>query len=163
MPRRFVLHGLITLTLALLVSSWSGRALATPDFPGVVVQALSLPGITIDAPQGCTLCHTTDAGGTSLRPFGHLLQQYGVTPYDEGSLKQALAALEQEQPQLIDDIKQGRDPNDDSGASTGHTPEYGCSLAGPRAGALSPLALAMAALGAVALLRRLVRRLRSGR
>jgi hypothetical protein len=104
-------------------------ALATPDFPAAVVRDLALPGITIDAPQGCTLCHTTDSGGTSLDAFGHLLQQNGLQPYDEPSLAQALDRVGQEDPQLVDDIRAGVDPSADA-TSTGnvHTPEYGCAI-----------------------------------
>jgi MYXO-CTERM domain-containing protein len=105
-------------------------ARATPDFPGVVVSTLGLSGITIDPPQGCTLCHTTNLGGTSLRPFGELLLQDGTQPYNESSLKQALAELMASDPKLTEDIKEGRDPNDDVSTGTVYTPEYGCSVAG---------------------------------
>jgi hypothetical protein len=107
----------------------SRRAEATPDFPAVVVQTLGLPQVTIDPPQGCRLCHTTDQGGTSLRPFGTLMQQYGAQPYQPSSVQAALAAVEQNEPQLVDDIKAGRDPNDDTGNANVHTPEYGCGVA----------------------------------
>jgi hypothetical protein len=132
---------------ALVVCAWPGAARATPDFPAAVVQDLGLPGITIDAPQGCTLCHTTDAGGTSLKEFGHLLQQDGLQPYDEPSLAQALAQVGGEEPQLIDDIRAGIDPSADA-ASTGnvHTPEYGCGVA--RGGARARGAAAAGAGGA---------------
>jgi hypothetical protein len=113
-----------------LAISWTSSARATPDFPGVVVKALALPGITIDPPQGCTLCHPTDAGGSSLQPFGQLLQQYGAQPYDESSLEEALSEVELNEPQLVSDIKNGRDPNDDAGAANLHSPQYGCALAG---------------------------------
>jgi hypothetical protein len=115
--------------LALMITGTSS-ARATPDFPQVVVKDLGLSGITIDPPQGCTLCHPTDAGGTSLQPFGQLLQQYGVQPYDESSLEQALSQVEQNEPQLVADIKDGRDPNDDADAANLHSPQYGCALAG---------------------------------
>src|SRR5580704_9489465 len=99
--------------LLFLVLMWSNPALATPEFPGIVEQVLDLSKITIDPPQGCTLCHTTDSGGTALRTFGALVQQYGAQPYQDNTLKEALAAVEQNQPQLIADIKAGNDPNDD--------------------------------------------------
>ncbi|HEY2511511.1 MAG TPA: hypothetical protein VGI39_11670 [Polyangiaceae bacterium] len=123
---RLALGAVIAVPCALL----SREARATPDFPSVVQQALELEAITIDPPNGCTLCHTSDAGGTSLRTFGSLMQQYGAQPYDEGSLKQALGELGQNEPQLIADIKAGKDPNEDSSAGSAHTPEYGCAAGG---------------------------------
>jgi hypothetical protein len=120
-PRRLRAAALLGLAL-----TWGGTARATPDFPAVVVKALGLPGITVDPPQGCTLCHSTDSGGTSLRSFGTLLQQYGVQPYEESTVGPALAQVQQSDPQLIDDIKAGRDPNDDTGSANVHSPEYGC-------------------------------------
>jgi MYXO-CTERM domain-containing protein len=114
---------LVTVTLA------SASAFATPNFPSAVVRDLGLNGVTIDPPQGCTLCHPTDTGGTSLRPFGNLLQEYGVAPYDEPSLATALAQVTQNEPQLIDDIRNGVDPNGDIKAATSvHTPENGCAV-----------------------------------
>jgi hypothetical protein len=130
MRGRTAVHAMAAAFAGLLVCVWPAAARATPDFPAAVVQDLGLPGITVDAPQGCTLCHTTDAGGTSLKEFGHLLQQDGLQPYDEPSLAQALAQVGQEEPQLIDDIRTGVDPSADA-ANTGnvHTPEYGCAVA----------------------------------
>jgi hypothetical protein len=111
-----------------LALSWATRAFATPEFPDAVAKDLGLSSITVDPPQGCMLCHPTDAGGTSLRPFGKLLQQYGLVPYNESSLKQALLALEQNEPQLVDDIRAGRDPNEDPRAAIVHAPAYGCAV-----------------------------------
>jgi hypothetical protein len=108
-----------------------GVARATPDFPGAVVSDLMLPGITIDAPMGCTLCHTSDLGGTTLKPFGTLLQADGLAPYNLTSLHDALAQIATEQPKLIADIKAGIDPSPDVAGIV--APEYGCSLT--RAGA----------------------------
>jgi hypothetical protein len=142
-----------------LVLAWATTCSATPDFPAVVVRALSLPGITFDPPQGCTLCHPTDAGGTSLSPFGALVRQDGASPYDESSLEQALAQVELDEPQLIDDIKAGRDPSADTGAANVHSPEYGCALGrGP-----APEPLTMAGIVSVALLGSMARRARSWR
>lgn len=115
--------------LLALSLAWARASSATPDFPAVVVQYLGLDaGITIDPPQGCKLCHPTDSGGTSLAPFGTLVLQDGAMPYDEASLTQALAEIELDDPQLIADIRAGRDPNDDTGSADVHTPEYGCAL-----------------------------------
>jgi hypothetical protein len=109
--------------------TWAATSSATPDFPAVVAQYLSLPSLAIDPPQGCKLCHPTDAGGTSLSPFGTLVLQDGAVPYDESSLRNALAQIELDDPQLIDDIKAGRDPNSDPNAGNVHAPQYGCGLA----------------------------------
>jgi hypothetical protein len=142
---RVAAFGAVLLSLA-----WAGVARATPDFPAVVVKTFDLPAIQIDPPQGCELCHTSDSGGTSLRPFGALLLQYGVQPYEETTLEQALGEVEQNEPQLVADIKAGRDPNDDTGSADVHTPEYGCAAAGAPAhgrlawlAALAPLALTL--------------------
>ena len=108
-----------------------GRAGATPEFPAVVEKTLDLSKIEIDPPQGCTLCHTTDAGGPSLRTFGLLVQQYGAQPYQDSTLVAALGEVQQKDPQLIADIKAGNDPNEDPAASSLPTPSMG---ARPRRG-----------------------------
>jgi hypothetical protein len=142
---------------ALLVTGRSARA--TPDFPQVVVRTLALPGITIDPPQGCTLCHTTDAGGTALRPFGALVLQDGAQPYEEATLEQALGQIQHDDPQLVADIQAGKDPNDDTGSAARPTPTYGCAFGGPLRGGAAPWA------GAIVLLTvlRLFRTARAGR
>jgi hypothetical protein len=138
---------------AILAMTWSGSALATPDFPAAVVQDLGLPGITIDPPQGCTLCHTTDAGGSnSLKAFGQLLQQYGATPYNPASLQQALSQVQLNEPQLIDDIKAGRDPSSDT--TNVQSPEYGCRMTRNAGGADLPGAALAWAAAVVVLVRR---------
>jgi MYXO-CTERM domain-containing protein len=137
-----------------LAIAWTSSARATPDFPALVVKELGLPGITIDPPQGCTLCHPTDAGGTSLQPFGQLLQQYGAQPYDESSLEQALAEVEQNEPQLVADIKNGRNPNDDAGAADLHSPQYGCALGGHASERPTPALVALAAIALAGWMRR---------
>jgi hypothetical protein len=152
--------------VAALALAWSGRAAATQDFPGVVKDTLELPAITVDPPQGCRLCHETDEGGAALRSFGKLMQQYGVKPYDEGSLKIALAQLNLDEPRLIDDIRAGRDPNDDTnGQANLHQPEYGCSVSDARGAGSSPTpfaALVGLAIAAVASIRRSRRGSRRG-
>ena len=152
--RRRTRGALVAVVLGLAITGTS-KARATPDFPQAVVDDLGLPGITIDPPQGCKLCHPTDAGGTSLQPFGELLQQYGVQPYDEGSLKEALSEVQQNEPQLVADIEDGRDPNQDPEAANLHSPQYGCALeGGPMARSFS----SMATFVAIALLRSMRRR-----
>ena len=116
--------------------------LATPDFPAVIQRDLDL-----QAPPRCTVCHATDEGGagTAVRPFGIYLRSRGLRPFDEGSLRAALAAAVGERHsssggQLtdIDALKAGQDPN---GASESElTPAYGCSSSGS-ANSLALLAL----------------------
>ncbi len=137
-PRRA--SRLLPVAVSAALALASGNARATPEFPGVVEQTLGLSKIEIDPPQGCMLCHTTDSGGTSLRPFGLLLQQNGVQPYQDATLVAALDQVQKNEPQLIVDIKAGEDPNDDPGTSSTPTPEYGCTFSRggrrPSAGAL---------------------------
>jgi hypothetical protein len=139
--------------VGLLLTLASGTASATPEFPGVVEQTLGLTSITVDPPQGCTLCHTTDSGGTALRTFGALVQQYGAQPYQDDTLKGALAAIEEREPQFIADIKAGRDPNDDQTASSIPTPSYGCAASPLRPRGADGWILALAALAALARIR----------
>jgi len=133
-----------TLVVFALTCSWT--AAATPDFPNVVVQDLSLAGITIDPPMGCKLCHPTDSGGTSNSPFGQLLQQDGAKAYDQASLRAALTQVMTDCPQLIMDIQDGRDPNLDSCGGSVHSPEHGCVVTGEPVSAawsLAPIAAAV--------------------
>jgi hypothetical protein len=158
MHRRWAIRGVqaAQAVVALVVTTWSLGARATPEFPQAVVQDLGLPGITVGAPQGCTLCHPTDAGGLSLKPFGQLLLQNGVKPYDPSSLKLALDQVELEEPQLVDDIRAGRDPSSDT--TDVHRPEYGCSAATMGSHAPQPLAPTLLAVGALLVARGLRRR-----
>ena len=126
---------------------WAPTASATPEFPGIVEKTLHLPAITIDPPQGCTLCHPTDSGGSALRPLGTLVQQYGAQPYQDGTLEAALGLVQENDPQLIADIEAGRDPNDDNSSTALPTPQYGCSVG--RGGGDPRLALGWAALAVV--------------
>src|SRR5262249_1648513 len=89
-----------------------------------------LPAITVDAPQGCQLCHVDDVGGgtSTLRGFGRLMVQLGVVQYDETSLKAALATLDADYPGFAADIKAGRDPNNDPSGS-GSSGEGGATFA----------------------------------
>jgi hypothetical protein len=119
-------------SLALLL--WAPQASATPNFPADVDADLMLK-IKIETTfptLGCRLCHLTEsppATNPPLKPFGELLfQQYGVVPYDDGSLKAALMDVERDHPELIQDIESGLDPNADQSAPPSlPTPEYGCS------------------------------------
>jgi hypothetical protein len=148
-------HGSLLVAAALVMTG--GAAQATPEFPEVVVRTLGLPGVTVDAPQGCTLCHTTDSGGTALRPFGVLVQDDGARPYEDATLEAALGQIGQDNPQLVEDIQAGRDPNDDTGSDARPTPRYGCSIARPVRGGWAPWAASLAVIAAM------LRRLRTAR
>jgi hypothetical protein len=105
----------------------SAPARATPTFPGVVKDHYMLAAVPVDPPLGCMLCHTTDVGGASQRPFGLLLSsQYGVRQNDEGSLKSALSALDAQGSKLSQDLRTGIDPNID--VTNDPTPLYGCGV-----------------------------------
>jgi hypothetical protein len=116
---------MIAITLAALV--------ATPDFPGTIQRQLELA-----QPPRCTVCHSTDAGGTGtvVKPFGMYLQSRGLVPGDDDSLRNALLADIGERHSSngglstdVDALKGGQDPNV-SGAGASVAPAYGCSSVG---------------------------------
>ena len=112
---------------------WTASVAASPTFPATVDGQLMLTKTVEEMfpPQGCTLCHLTNAGGqNSFRPFGALVHQYGASMENVNSLKAALIAVEGASPQFIKDIEQGRDPNEDSSEPPLPTPQYGCSVGG---------------------------------
>jgi hypothetical protein len=120
--------------VALLALLWGSHASANPDYPAAVVAALGLPGVTIDPPNGCKLCHQNESGGLPLNGFGSLMEnEYGVQKADvPESVKTAMMALEAMQPNLVADIRAGIDPNTDlNGASIPPQPEYGCAIGQP--------------------------------
>ncbi len=144
--------GVVAAVLVLLSPRLAG---ATPDFPQVLDSDLSLTAKieTTFPPDGCLLCHTTEVGGKqSLKAFGTLAHQYGASSYNPNSLKAALTAVQGANPKLIDDLKAGKDPNQDSSAgSTLPSPGYGCSATGGGAeGACFEWIFALAAAGALA-------------
>ena len=109
---------------ALLVAR---SAQATPNFPAVVA---SVVGASVQPP--CTICHNNPNGGlgTATTAFGTYMRSRGVVPYDENSLRNALAAAAAEKHDSngdgvtdIDALKQGLDPNGASGVAP---LEYGC-------------------------------------
>ena len=101
--------------------------IATPNFPAVIQAQVGSA-----APPRCSICHATDAGGGAVvQPFGQYLVSRGLQPYDEQSLRNALAADAAEHHHSasgqadLDALKAGLDPN---GASV--SPSYGCSSTG---------------------------------
>jgi hypothetical protein len=161
-----------------LATAWTATAHATQEFPDVVKSYYDLSMHAVDQ-QGCQLCHVDDMGGppTTLRSFGRLLfNEFNVAPYDDGSLRSALMALDSQEPMLGADIKSGADPNNDptlgmsvtngdsgGGGSAATTttitdpvPGYGCAI-GP-SGRSSKGRTVCGPLGALALVLALRRR-----
>ena len=103
---------------------------ATPNFPAVVAQVSGASG----APA-CTICHNNPNGGlgTATTPFAGYLRSRGLVPYDESSLKAALAADQAENHDTdsdgtpdIEALNQGLHPNGNLSAAP--PPVYGCAL-----------------------------------
>jgi hypothetical protein len=151
LPRR----ALAAASLVAALGSTS-RAGATPTFPGQVDSFLGMPGQVekIFPSMGCHLCHVNDVGGAPYTPFGTLAIIDGARPYSAQLLLDALAKIEIDQPQLIADLKAGKDPNGDMSLANqplAHVPSYGCGSMAPRAPegkgtALSVLTIACASL-----------------
>ncbi len=143
--------------------AWSAAAGATPDFPGVIQQVVGSA-----APPLCTICHNNPNGGlgTVTTVFGMYMRSRGLVPYDETSLRNALAAATGEQHSSNDDgitdiqaLREGLDPNAPLGASSSPSqpppPDYGCGAhVAPSSRDTSPAALFLAATAATALVRR---------
>ncbi len=118
-----------------MIVGWSATAKAFPGYPSVVDTWLDESGAVemFDKPTGCQLCHVSDQGGTvELQPFGNLLvSSYGLptTSEDDAVLTGALQGLAAANPTLLDDMRQGMDPNADPAltAQVLPQPEYGCS------------------------------------
>ena len=103
----------LPLVFALLAAAASvcapGVALASPDYPGVIQDHLTMP-----CPPPCTLCHSSSSGGvgTVSKPFGKTLKDgYGLTRRDADLLRSKLD--EMEQPVVVD-----------AGADAGGVTEY---------------------------------------
>ncbi len=130
--------------MAVLLCATAARA--HPGYPGQVGESLGVDVTKIDPPMGCQLCHTSDAGGTSLNAFGQrLVATYGLdsnpNTENDGSLAQALKGLQMDDPLLVQDLQKGLDPNVD--VPNDPIPQYGCSAA-PRAGVSSVPGIGMA-------------------
>jgi hypothetical protein len=114
---------------ALLLAAEPARA--HPGYPQKVDAAFGVSVETIDPSMGCQLCHTSASGGTtSLRPFGQrLVATYGLdntATENDQSLEQALQGLKAGDPQLVQDLQKGLDPNPD--VLNDPTPQYGCAV-----------------------------------
>ena len=126
-------NGFLSGTLvAFAVLLGATAAHAHPGYPATVSGTLHVDLPKIDPPNGCQLCHTDPAGGTSLRPFGQrLVATYGLdsspSAENDPSLVQALTGLQMGDPLLAQDLQKGVDPNPD--VTNDPTPQYGCAAA----------------------------------
>lgn len=125
--------------LALIASPVA--ASASVAYPALLRQYFHVETLPVPAP-GCTLCHTTDQGGTDtvVRPFGRALLTLGAAGNDAPSLESALIQLESEGIDSdgdgisdADELKAGEDPNvgraDSPDPLAGvPLPRTGCSL-----------------------------------
>jgi MYXO-CTERM domain-containing protein len=113
---------------------WAVPARATPNFPAVIQQVVGSA-----APPPCTICHNNPNGGlgTVTTVFGMYMRSRGLVPYDENSLRNALAAASAEQHVSNGDgisdtqaLREGLDPNAGSGGAPTQSPlpppDYGC-------------------------------------
>jgi len=143
-------------------------AQSTPNFPGAVQQILDASA----APQ-CRICHLCGitGRGTVNTPWGVAMRSRGLQAFDEGSLDDALAAMERDGVDSdsdgiidVDAVRMGGDPNPSGGcdAEDETIPRYGCvgqiAPVGPPANSLILCAGALVAL----LARRLRRSFRAG-
>jgi hypothetical protein len=135
---------------AVLLGATAGHA--HPGYPATVSGTLHVDLPKIDPPNGCQLCHTDAAGGTSLRPFGQrLVATYGLdsspSAENDPSLIQALTGLQMGDPLLAQDLQKGVDPNPD--VTNDPTPQYGCAAAKSRCSAPQSAAVIAGLLAAV--------------
>lgn len=147
--------------VALASSSWSGLALATPEYPSVIDAALSdgVNTVRCSNPQSrCLICHTTARGGegTAEQVFALRLGDSGLNRgNDSGTLRAALNQVSETEDSDGDgtpDKTELRACGNPSGDSLGAGPEYGCDgaqlvpVTGQPSGALGLLAAGVAAL-----------------
>lgn len=146
-----------TLALALALSAFASRAGATPQYPGVIDEALQVS--CPDPLARCLICHTTAAGGkTAFQPFALTLQRDAgfYRANDPGGLRNALTLLSFANPDsdgdAVPDLEELAECRNPSGEELESGPEYGCdgahiAPAASRPGWLAPLAaLALGAL-----------------
>jgi hypothetical protein len=163
---------MVALILLAAILFWCPPAHASAGFPAAVDQALGLTGNAvveknIDPPSGCRLCHQTDNGGPGTNnAFGSEMKQAGLVGGETAKVATALQLVGQQNPQAIQDIRDGVNPNDDPAASAGRpVPQYGCgSVTGaPDASACAGAGIVAAAGLALARRRRGAKASRSGR
>jgi MYXO-CTERM domain-containing protein len=125
---------LIATTAASLLAARA--ASASPDFPFTVQEHL---GLTYEPP--CTICHTTDAGGsgTATKPFALAMKERGISAANTPAVAPALDKMVADEIDSdcndvtdVDQLKAGQDPNtnlfiDGSGKSA--TESKGCDTA----------------------------------
>jgi hypothetical protein len=161
-PLRYV----VCLAALFVVLGLAGRVQATPQYPGAIDAELmvSCP----DPLSRCLICHTTAAGGkTAFQQFALTLKANNFyRPNDPAGLRNTLRLLatlntnsDDDEIPDIEELKLCRNPSGDEFDSG---PEYGCD-GGHIAPASEPdtWGLAAAALMALALASRLVRRVRA--
>jgi hypothetical protein len=149
----------------------SGRASASPEFPGVIESHLSLAYV-----PKCTICHATNDldAGPAETPFAASAIARGLKADDDSSLRAALDAMGRDRVDSdgdrmrdIDELSWGLDPN------VRHVPQgdvappvtYGCSAAGSTGGGAWLVAVAAAVCVLVPRARRTrawVQRIRAG-
>jgi MYXO-CTERM domain-containing protein len=172
----------VAAALAMFLLAAPGPAHAMSGFQDLVVQYYGLPGVLVDPPNGCKLCHVNETGNLPMSRFGTLLVSLGANATNPASIDGALAQLDAQYPAISNELRQGIDPNNPPVASVssdggvtgapavalpgpaGPTPSYGCECGvGARSSAPGPATLA--AVGAALLVgrRRRARRGGSGR
>jgi hypothetical protein len=136
-------------------------ARASVSYPGELSKHWELDATLPASPPYCTLCHTTDAGGTgtAITPFGRALLRTGTLGNNVPSLDGALDTLEgsandsdRDGVTDIDELRAGMSPNEGD-ALPGSEPDpladvplprSGCSVGAPdRAASVSAACVAL--------------------
>lgn len=127
---------------------------ASVTYPGELIQHWNLEAVPASPPY-CTLCHTTDAGGTgtATTPFGRALVRSGALGNNVPSLDNALDSLEaaandsdRDGVSDLDELRANMSPNEGEPLPGSEPdplanvplPRTGCSVTSPdRVGSLS--------------------------
>jgi hypothetical protein len=120
---------------ALAGAAWSPDAAASPPYPGLIHDHLSLSY----APP-CSICHQNGVTGygTAITPFGQSMRDQGLRAEDPGSLATALDQLAANNTDSdgdgvpdIQELVKGTDPNGPGVLGATRTPQlaYGCGAA----------------------------------
>lgn len=122
------------LPLAVLLFLCGSAVRATPTYPGVTRDQLTLP-----RSPSCSLCHRgTPALGNATRPVAGSLIDFGLVPYNETTLRTAwdqleLASVDSDGDSIpdVEELLTGSDPNrDPSAPPEPPEPAYGCQSTG---------------------------------